>query len=387
MTENRKLTDISVGQLSLLELLPVDARLLRILGEDIPDLGIGDDCLDLCRRLCSIVLPGLYGGLDALVVEVGVVLLPELAQDTFQLVDLSPQLPAVVHDLLQRLAELIDALLSEADEHTELATGAGPLNDLAGVSCHGLVVLPLQVVALGDERSDLLLDARNLRLDPAPELPRLLRHGLALLGRLLERLLAIILDAAVLLANLGALVGALHAAHAAVFLGSIAAKLVVTDSVVDVDEGDVGANVARVGAPEARQGVCSVGGARQRAGKRLGWRVGVKIRAGCCAGLVGPVRAIAGVVVDLGIAQLDARLADAVEGVLHLVEFGDYQIVLESLGRRNNDGMASSRSADADRNTKTLGEHLHSGPTPRGNEDAEATPVDRMVLTSTKLWL
>jgi hypothetical protein len=50
---------------------------------------------------------------------------------------------------------------------------------------------------------------------------------------------------------------------------AITAKLVVTYAVVDVHEGYVGPNVTRIGAPEAGQGVGSVGGARYRPRKGL----------------------------------------------------------------------------------------------------------------------
>lgn len=184
------------------------------------------------------------------------------------------------------------------------------------------MVALLQAGALGFEGADLVLQGVDLELDLAAELLGLGGHGVALPGGLFHVAALLIFQAAVLLANLGAAVLALDTAQAEL-LGAVAAQLVVTHAVVDVQERHVHANVALVGAPEARQGIGGFGGAGDGARQRLFGRESVEVGAGGGARFVGAVGAVAAVVVDLAQAELDCRVGDAGEVIFALVMGGD----------------------------------------------------------------
>src|SRR4051794_37906040 len=82
------LTDFRVVTLrGSLKLFPVDARCLAVLLEDFLYLRVRDLVLPVRLLTRSVVLVSLDGRLDTFVVEVGVVLLLELAQDCLELID------------------------------------------------------------------------------------------------------------------------------------------------------------------------------------------------------------------------------------------------------------------------------------------------------------
>lgn len=274
-------TNIGVTGLLLLELGPVDTRIRPILLEDLQNIGI-----DNLRRLLvgglasSIVLVALDSRLDALVVEVGVVLLLELAQDILQLVDPVLQVVALIQHLVQGIPQLIDALLGQTNQNAELAAALALLLDhLASLRPFHLVVLALQLHLLLFKSGNLLLKSSNLALHPPAQLARLLDERPPPLGAALLALPPLLLQTAVLLPDGRAAVLALGAADVQGLVGAVAAQLVVAHAVVDVHEGDVGADVTLVLTPETRKGARGVGGARHGTGQGLLGREGVQVRA------------------------------------------------------------------------------------------------------------
>ena len=198
------------------------------------------------------ILPRAHSPLDALVVEVGVVLLLERAHDTAQLRELLRLLVAVAEHLVQRSAQLLDAALGQAGQDGRLTGLAGRSDDSAAGPALlfrelGTDVLDLDLRGLdlyaevGDAVLHLLVQPAGLR---DQLLPPLQRGAHALLPRFI--LLA------PLLADLLAPVWAADTAHLAVLVAAVAALLIVAHPVIDVRQRQVPRHMALVLAVESR---------------------------------------------------------------------------------------------------------------------------------------
>src|SRR5690349_9956338 len=113
-------TDVYVTDIGVLELGPVDARSLPVFLDHLHDVPIGEIGLSLIGPAGCVVLPALDRRLDALIVEIGVVLLLELCEDLLQLLDPVLQVVPLVQQLVERVAELGNTSFSQADQHAEL---------------------------------------------------------------------------------------------------------------------------------------------------------------------------------------------------------------------------------------------------------------------------
>lgn len=318
------LTDVGIATVGILKFLPVDAIGLTILVENTQNVGICNIFnVALCFLPSSVIFEGLDSCLDAFIVEVGVVILLELLEKLLELFDPVLESIALVDDVPERLAELLDSCLGQTDENAEFAASALTANDLALFLLLYLAVLPREILILSIKSYNLLLERGNRSLDSLSELLGLVLHGAALLGSLFHVLPLLLFESSVFFANLCASVLALDAPNAAVLLRAIAAEVVIADAVVNVGEGDVHANVTLIGAPEARQGIGCICSTGYCARERLFRREGVDVGAGSGARFVGAIGAVARVVVDLAQAQLDCSIGDTKELILVLVVGSD----------------------------------------------------------------
>lgn len=217
----------------------------------------------------SIVLKRLDGRLDAFIVKVGIVLFLEGAEYGIELVEFDAQLVALIGNLGQGLAQLIDTALGLANEDTQLPAAGTRLDDPIAVLLLEVLVLGIEDDLSGLSHANLGLELGDAGLCLDAEGARVGNHLGALGLGILHFGVLFLGEASVLLADFSTAVLALGAADRGILLAAVTAEIIVADAVVDVDEGHVGANVALVGAPEAGQGVLSVGGAGGAAGQGL----------------------------------------------------------------------------------------------------------------------
>ena len=214
-------------------------------------------CSSVVARLVSrgIVFPSSDSTLDALVVEVGVVLLLESGQDLLELLDTLIVRVPLASDTDDRLPELIHPLLGQTDQDAHLASFRAdialdhsallsPLD--VRVFCFQLLKLVLLAFDLGRQSLDAVLDF-------FPQ-PSSLDHKLfPLLRGIAQALLSDLVQPPPLLANFLALVCALHTTNMLKLFASVTAELIVADAVVDARERHVCRQVALVLAVEARE--------------------------------------------------------------------------------------------------------------------------------------
>ena len=217
----------------------------------------------------GIILPGLNSLLDTFIVEIGIILLLEALQDTLKIGDLGPQLITLLNHQLEGVAKLLNSHLGLLEKLGELAATSTSLDDLATFHALSFVVLLLQLDPLELQMGNLPLKVDNRSFRVPLCLLRLANELGASSTSLFQGLTPLFLNAAVLLANLGALVRALDASYARVLLATVAAEFVIAGSIVHVSEGYVSANMALVNAPEAGKRIGGVSRAGRRAGKGL----------------------------------------------------------------------------------------------------------------------
>ncbi|PKS10937.1 hypothetical protein jhhlp_002695 [Lomentospora prolificans] len=248
-----RLTDISVLGLILggLEVLPVDTVHLTILEENIANLGIANEWARLSGNLGSIVLPRLNSLFDTLVVEVGIVLVLEARQDTLKVSDLSAKLIALVDNKLESIAELLNTHLGLLKKLAELTATDTSLDNLSAFRALDIVEFLLQLNLLQLSLGNITLEVGDLGLHVPADLLSLTDELEACSASLLHGFAPLLLNAAVFLADLHALVRALDASNTRVFLGTIAAQFVITDAIIDISEGNIAADVTPVLAPKA----------------------------------------------------------------------------------------------------------------------------------------
>lgn len=249
------LTDVGVSlSIFLLVFLPVETVVLVGLGDLFQVAVSGSVVCGLVPR--SVVFPRSDGTLDAFIVEVGVILLLESRQDLLELLD-----PLIVHvsfasDPYNRFPQLVDPLLRQTSQYTQLASlGADiPFDHPAlfspldiGVFCFQL--LQLMLLAF-DFRGQSLQAVFNFSPQPCSLNDKLL----ALLRGIAQALLSDLIQTSPLLANLLALIRTLQASYLVVLLASVAAKVVIADTIVDAGEGNISRQVALVFAVEAWEG-------------------------------------------------------------------------------------------------------------------------------------
>lgn len=208
--------------------------------------------------LRSIVFPSLDSTLDALIVEIGVILFLEAPEHALELFNLPSRNVSLIAYTMHILGQLFDPELRQTSQHCHLST-------LARAPDHFAALLPLdfcqtlgQPVNLQSLSLDLCLQTRNAVLNLLCQTPCLSDQFFPSLSCSIYALLPYFVLFLPLLANFRTLIFTLDPSYMIVFVAPVAAKLVVAYAVVDVDEGDVAWLMTLVLAVEAREGLCFV---------------------------------------------------------------------------------------------------------------------------------
>jgi hypothetical protein len=200
-----------------------------------------------------VVFPSSDSALDTFVVEVGVVFLLEGGQDLLELLDPLVVRVSLTPDSDNRLSQLIDSLLRQTGQHTQLSSLGTDisLDNPALLLSLNIGMLRLELLQL----VFLALDLRSQSLKAVLHFfsqPRCLDNKLSPLpSRIAQALLSDLVQPPPFLANLFALVGTFHSTNVIILLASIAAQFIVADAVVDAGKGHVSRQVALVLAVEA----------------------------------------------------------------------------------------------------------------------------------------
>jgi hypothetical protein len=260
----------------------------------------------------SVVFPSTNGSLDTFIVKVGIVLLLESRQDGFQLLDAVLGGVTLLTNADEMISQLFGSLPCKTDQHTHLAL-------LSALSLDNLALLTtLDFSQLFLPLRDVDLRSRKLGLQSLDSVLDLLSQALRLGGVFVSLLVGIVQSTLTrlgllspFLANLVAFVLTLDTTDASPFFATITAEVVVAEAVVDAGVGDVVGLMALVLAVESRQDlgrvylilVCGIGESRRREWGEVG--------AGRGARLIGAIRAVAIIVVDLGERNLDGWIRNA----------------------------------------------------------------------------